>query len=101
MMNMNNLIDETNQPVAASFALTFIQKSEEKTRQAAQARGRTYRNISSANRSGMARKHLVPGINSAIREGLYAAASADLSNSENRLRDEAFQQACRTYLSAA
>ena len=101
MMNMYNLIDETNQPVAASFALTFIQKSEEKTRQAAQARGRTYRNISSANRSGLARKHLVPGINSAIREGLYAAASADLSNSENRLRDEAFQQACRTYLSAA
>lgn len=101
MMNMNSLIDETDQPVAASFALTFIQKSEEKTRQAAKARGRTYRTVSSANRNGMARKHLVPGINSAIRDSLYAAASADLSGSTNRLRDEAFQQACRTYLSAA
>ena len=100
-MNMNNLIDETNQPVAASFALTFIQKSEEKTRAAAQARGRTYRNISSANRNGMARKHLVPGINSAIREGLYAAAGADTSKSSNRLAEEGLKASIKTYLQAA
>ena len=101
MNKMYRLISETSQPVAAQFALTFVESSEAGTKKAAKARGRTYRTVSSASRNGMARKHIVPAINTALKDGLYAAASADLSSATNRLKEQALQNAIRTYLSAA
>lgn len=101
MNRKNQFIVGSDRPVAAAFALTFTQKSEEKTREAAHKKGRTYKSLSSAARCGFAEKHLRPAIDTGVIEGLYAAASTDTSNSPNRLREEALKSAIKTYLAAA
>ena len=91
----------SDRPVAAAFALTFTQTSEEKTREAAHSKGRTYKSLSSAERCGFAQKHLRPAIDQGILEGLHAAASTDTSNAVNRLAEEDLKQSIKRYLQAA
>ena len=91
----------SDRPVAAALALTFIEVSEEKTREVAHKRGRKYKSLTSAERCGFAQKHLRPAIDQGVLEGLHAAASTDTSNAENRLREEDLKQSIKRLLQAA
>jgi hypothetical protein len=101
MIRKHQFISGSSMPVATAMALTFTQISEEKTREAAHSKGRTYKSLSSAARCGFAEKHLRPAMDTGVIEGLHAAASTDTSNAVNRLREEGLKQAIKTYLSAA
>jgi hypothetical protein len=101
MNRKHQFIAGSDRPVAAALALTFTETSEQKTREAAHSKGRTYKSLSSAERCGFAERHLRPAIDTGVIEGLYAAASTDTTNSSNRLREEALKGAIKTYLAAA
>ena len=101
MNRKHQFIAGSDRPVAAALALTFTETSEEKTREAAHSKGRTYKSLSSAERCGFAERHLRPAIDTGVIEGLHAAASTDTSNSPNRLREEKFKNDIKTYLAAA
>ena len=98
MIRKHQFIKGSDRPVAAALALTFTETSEQKTREAAHSKGRTYKSLSSAERCGFAERHLRPAIDTGILEGLYAAASIDTTSSSNRLREEKLKHDIQTYL---
>ncbi len=101
MRNRDEIINDIGDTTATTFALAFLEKSEEAIRQVAHQRGRTYKSLTTAVRNGMGRRWWLPAVRLALAESLYAAASADTSTSQNRLREEALKQSIKTYLVAA
>ena len=100
MIRKHQFIKGSDRPVAAALALTFTETSEQKTREAAHSKGRTYKSLSSAARCGFAERHLRPAIDTGIIEGLYAAASIDTTNCSHRLREEKLKHDIQTYLAS-
>ena len=101
MRNREEIINDIGDTTATTFALAFLEKSEDAIRQVAHQRGRTYKSLTTAVRNGMGRRWWLPAVRLALAESLYAAASADTSTSQNRLREEALKQSIKTYLVAA
>ena len=101
MRNREEIINDIGDTTATTFALAFLEKSEAAIRQVAHQRGRTYKSLTTAVRNGMGRRWWLPAVRSALAESLYAAASADTSTSQNRLREEALKQSIKIYLVAA
>ena len=101
MRNREEIINDIGDTTATTFALAFLEKSEEAIRQVAHQRGRTYKSLTTAVRNGMGRRWWLPAVRLALAESLYAAASADTSTSQNRLREEALKQSIKIYLVAA
>ena len=62
MKNKERLIQETDSPVAATLAISFLEKSEDNIRRVARAKNRTYKSLTSASNDGLARRHLIPAI---------------------------------------
>ena len=68
MKNKERLIQETDSPVAATLAISFLEKSEDNIRRVARAKNRTYKSLTSASKDGLARRHLIPAIQNALME---------------------------------
>ena len=107
--NMNNssserltsLVQELDDPVMGAFLVKSIGHSETLIRKAARARRRTYSSCTSAARNGLAKSAILQALNSSIKEGKYAAAAVNITDSADRLAHEATQQQIRSSLAMA
>ena len=101
MRNKEKVINKMDDIVAATFAINFMEKQEDLIREAARQRGRTYKSLLSADRNGMGRRWWLPAVKTALAESLYSAAATDTSNSKDRLKEEGFKTAIKTYMRSA
>ena len=107
-MSMNNsserltsMVTELDDPVLGAFLVVGIAHSEALIRRAARAMNRNYSSCTSAARNGLAKKKILNALNSSIREAKYAAAAVNLTDTADRLENEATQQQFRSKLSMA
>ena len=101
MKNKIKIVDGTRAPVAATLAISFMEKSEECIRRVSRAKNRTYRSLISALNDGMAMKDIIPPISTALVEAIHEACATKTSESNNRLREDGLKVALQTYLKAA
>lgn len=103
MYNKDKYLQLLDSTVMGQFALTFTTDVEERIKELSttMGNGRNHKSLTSAARARIARKKLVPIIQSSLMEGLFAAAGADTSKSRNRLAEEAMKSSLKTYLQAA
>ena len=103
MYNKDKYLQLLDSTVMGQFALTFTTDVEERIKELSttMGNGRNHKSLTSAARARIARKKLVPIIQSAITQGLFAACGADTSKSRNRLAEEAMKSSLKTYLQAA
>ena len=101
MKNKERLIQETDSPVAATLAISFLEKSEDNIRRVARAKNRTYKSLTSASNDGLARRHLIPAIQNALMESICEACATDTTTTDNRLREDGLKVALQTYMQAA
>ena len=66
MKNKIKIVDGTSSPVAATLAISFMEKSEECIRRVARSKNRTYRSLISALNDGMAMKDIIPPISTVL-----------------------------------
>ena len=97
----DKLINESETPVLATFAAAFLEKSEQNIRQAARARGKSYKTLSSASNHGLSMKFIRPCFTKALNEAVMVACGADIEGTENRLREEALKENLKQYLQVA
>ena len=95
------LIQNSEAIVADTFCLAFLKESETAIREVARSKGRSYKSILSALNDGMAIKDLRSAFNRARKNAMWAAASADLTKSSNRLKEEGLKAAIQTHLRVA
>ena len=98
---LTNLVAELDDPVMGAFLVKSIGHSETLIRKAARARRRTYSSCTSAARNGLAKSAILQALNSSIKEGKYAAAAVNITDSADRLAHEATQQQIRSSLAMA
>jgi len=98
---LTNLVAELDDPVMGAFLVKSIGHSETLIRKAARARRRTYSSCTSAARNGLAKSAILQALNSSIKEGKYAAAAVNITDSADRLAHEATQQQIRSGLAMA
>ena len=98
---LTNLVAELDDPVMGAFLVKSIGHSETLIRKAARARRRTYSSCTSAARNGLAKSAILQALNSSIKEGKYAAAAVNITDSTDRLAHEATQQQIRSSLAMA
>ena len=98
---LTNLVAELDDPVRGAFLVKSIGHSETLIRKAARARRRTYSSCTSAARNGLAKSAILQALNSSIKEGKYAAAAVNITDSADRLAHEATQQQIRSGLAMA
>ena len=102
MKNKIKIVDGTSAPVAATLAISFMEKSEECIRRVARSKNRTYRSLISALNDGMAMKDIIPPIATALLEAIHEACATNTSSkANNRLREDGVKVALQTYLKAA
>ena len=73
MKNKIKIVDGTRAPVAATLAISFMEKSEECIRRVERSKNRTYRSLISALNDGMAMKDIIPPISTALVESIHEA----------------------------
>ena len=95
------LIQNSEAIVADTFCLAFLKESETAIREVARSKGRSYKSILSALNDGMAIKDLRAAFSRARKNAMWAAASADLTKSSNRLKEEGLKAAIQTHLRVA
>ena len=95
------LIQGSEAIVADTFCLAFLKESETAVREVARSKGRSYKSILSALNDGMAIKDLRQAFNRARKSAMWAAASADTTQSSNRLKEEGLKVAIQTHLRMA
>ena len=95
------LIQNSEAIVADTFCLAFLKESETAVREVAKSKGRSYKSMLSALNDGMAIKDLRSALHKARINAMWAAASADLTKSSNRLKDEGLKVAIQTQLRMA
>ena len=98
---LTNLVAELDDPVMGAFLVKSIGHSETMIRKAARARRRTYSSCTSAARNGLAKAAILQALNSSVKEGKYAAAAVNITDSADRLAHEATQQQIRSSLAMA
>ena len=98
---LTNLVAELDDPVMGAFLVKSIGHSETLIRKAARARRRTYSSCTSAARNGLAKSAILQALNSSVKEGKYAAAAVNITDSADRLAHEATQQQIRSSLAMA
>ena len=98
---LTNMITELDDPVLGAFLVVGIAHSEALIRRAARAMNRNYSSCTSAARNGLAKNKILNALNSSIREAKYAAAAVNLTDTVDRLENEATQQQFRSKLSMA
>ena len=98
---LTNLVQELDDPVFGAFLVKSIGHSEAQIRKAAKARRRNYSSCTSAARNGLAKSAILQALNSSIKEGKYAAAAVNITDSADRLAHEATQQQIRSSLAMA
>ena len=97
----DKLINESETPVLATFAAAFLEKSEQNIRQAARARGKSYKTLSSASNHGLSMKFIRPCFTKALNEAVMVACGADVEGYDNRLREENLKENLKQYLQVA
>ena len=100
MYQKERYLELLDSPVLGQLFLTAITKSEEGIKELSASMGRSHRSLTSAFRAKIARKKLIPIIQTSLLEGLYAAAGVDTSGSSNRLKEEGLKSSIKTYLQA-
>ena len=95
------LIQGSEAIVADTFCLAFLKESETAVREVARSKGRSYKSILSALNDGMAIKDLRQAFRRARKSAMWAAASADTTQSSNRLKEEGLKVAIQTHLRMA
>ena len=95
------LIQGSEAIVADTFCLAFLKESETAVREVARSKGRSYKSILSALNDGMAIKDLRQAFSRARKNAMWAAASADTTQSGNRLKEEGLKVAIQTHLRMA
>lgn len=95
------LIQGSEAIVADTFCLAFLKESETAVREVARSKGRSYKSILSALNDGMAIKDLRQAFSRARKSAMWAAASADTTQSSNRLKEEGLKVAIQTHLRMA
>ena len=98
---LQSLVSQLDDPVMGAFLVKSIGHSETLIRKAARARRRTYSSCTSAARNGLAKSAILQALNSSIKEGKYAAAAVNITDSADRLAHEATQQQIRSSLAMA
>ena len=98
---LTNLVAELDDPVMGAFLVKSIGHSETLKRKAARARRRTYSSCTSAARNGFSKSAVIQVLNSSMKEGKYAAAAVNITDSADRLAHEAPQQQIRSSLAMA
>jgi hypothetical protein len=98
---LTNMVPELDDPVYGAFAVELIKTQETQIRRAARATNRNYSSCTSASRNGLAKSKILNALNSSIKEAKFAAAAVDLTDSADRLKNEATQQQIRSSLSMA
>lgn len=101
MDNRTEKLIHSEAVVADTFCLAFLKESETAVREVAKSKGRSYRSMISALNDGMAIKDLRSALHKARLNAMWAAASADLTKSSNRLKDEGLKVAIQTNLRMA
>ena len=101
MRNREEIINAIGDQTATTFAVNFLEKSEQAIRLASQQRGRTYKSLTAAIRNGFGQRWWIGAVRTALAESLYAAAATDTSTSKDRLKEEGFKAAIKTYMTAA
>ena len=103
MYNKERYLELLDSPVIGQLFLTATTDVEERIKElsATMGKGRNHKSLTAAARARIARKKLVPIIQTSLLEGLYAAAGVDTSGSSNRLKEEGLKSSIKTYLQAA
>ena len=99
--NKTKLINHTGRPVLATFAVEFLELSEIAIREVAKKQNRSYKSLLSASRQGLAWRHLAPALDKALDGAIYAAAAADTTDCEQKLREESTKQYLKSYITMA
>ena len=95
------LMKATGKPVMTAFLASFLDKSEERVREIANQKNKSYTCIKAACNQGLAMKDLALATNSALDEALMEAASVDTTDADNRLAEEGLKSHIKTYLKTA
>ena len=103
MYQKERYLELLDSPVIGQLFLTATTDVEERIKElsATMGNGRNHKSLTAAARARIARKKLVPIIQTSLIEGLYAAAGVDTSGSSNRLKEEGLKSSIKTYLQAA
>ena len=99
--NKLKLINDTDKPVLATFAASFLEKSEINIREVANQQNRSYKSLLSACRQGLAWKSLAPAFINALDDAMYEAITTDTRCSSNKLREDSMKQYLKTYITMA
>ena len=99
--NKLKLINDTDKPVLATFAASFMEQSETNIREVANQQNRSYKSLISACRQGLAWKSLAPAFINALDDAMYEAIATDTTGSINKLREDSMKNYLKTYLTMA
>lgn len=99
--NKLKLINDTDKPVLATFAASFMEKSETNIREVAKQQNRSYKSLISACRQGLSWKSLAPAFNKALDDAMYEAIATDTTDSSNKLREDSIKNYLKTYITMA
>ena len=94
----DKLAANSNHPVLATFAASFMEKQEREVRKLSESRNKTYTNILPASRNGVGLKALQPVFDKALNEALYEACAADIEEDYHQGNMKRFLQ---TYAKSA
>lgn len=98
MRRKDKMISEVDSPVLGSFTINFIEKTEQKVRELAKSRNRSWRSLTAITNNGTDMKVLVPIVNQSIKESIYAALGTDISGSDNIIREKHLKQVLETFV---
>ena len=99
--NKLKLINDTERPVLATFAASFMENSETNIREVAKQQNRSYKSLISACRQGLSWKSLAPAFIHALDDAMYEAIATDTTDSRNKFREESMKNYLKTYITMA
>ena len=100
-INKLKLINDTDKPVLATFAASFMEKSETNIRELANLQNRRYKSLISACRQGLSWKSLAPAFINALDDAMYEAIATNTTGSSNKLREDSMKNYLKTYMTMA